>query len=47
MWLRYHPDGFVLVHRVHPAGCHGSDASGSLPPDGHHGGRTGGSPKHG
>lgn len=36
MWLRHHPHGFVLVHRVYASGCDRPAAGGPLPHDGHH-----------
>lgn len=41
MWLRDHPHGSVLVHRVYASGCHRPPAGHTLPDDGHHEGRQG------
>lgn len=37
MWFCHHPDGAVLVYRVHAAGRHCPAACHPLPHDGHHG----------
>lgn len=37
MWFCHHPDGAVLVYRVHAAGHHSPATCHPFPNDGHHG----------